>query len=65
MTATPTKGGCWYCHKKDAELSFSTEFDACVHKSCIKSALADNCPEAKIMARELLDAGDTTGNRPE
>jgi hypothetical protein len=52
---SPSEGGCWYCHKEDDDLDFSSEFDTWVHTNCILERLQDvpQDPEALIMKREL------------
>ena len=51
--------GCWYCGRTSPPLSFSCEFDTPVHLACLQKARkADPAdPEARIMARELLEGG--------
>jgi len=48
---SPNDGGCWFCHTKDDDMVFDTEFDTHVHIECIKKALKKNSndPEAKLM----------------
>ena len=32
-------GGCWFCHKKDNNMLFDSEFDTFVHADCIRTCL--------------------------
>ena len=55
MFKTPQEGGCWFCNTDDGKLLFDTEFDTYVHAECIRKALKENDPEAKIMSYLLED----------
>jgi len=59
----PSKGGCWFCSLDQCD-AFSSEFDAHVHISCVKTLLRANNVgeqtgefvrdvEVDIMAKEL------------
>ncbi len=48
--------GCWYCGGTGgADLVFSWEFDAYVHRACLKRA--DDI-ESYLMSEELAEEGD-------
>lgn len=48
---------CWYCRKEDnlEDMTFSIEFDTCVHFNCAKEALDrdKNDREAQIICKEI------------
>jgi len=52
MKRDPNDGGCWFCGKDDGEMIFSMEFDAWFHLDCLHKAVAENDPEAEIIAME-------------
>ena len=47
----PCTGGCWFCSQDDEHetLCYDNEFDTYVHLSCIRKALKEDNPEARIM----------------
>jgi len=50
----PNQGGCWFCKTDEkGESFFSREFDCVVHTECLREAMKQGNPEAKIMDREL------------
>ena len=52
----PIDGGCWFCHIKDDNLVFDTEFDTYVHINCIKKELeSGHESEAIFMTYLLID----------
>ena len=47
----PCTGGCWFCSQDDEHetLCYDNGFDTYVHLSCIRKALKEDNPEARIM----------------
>lgn len=55
--ATPSQGGCWYCHTNAGKMYFSREFDCFLHIECLQKRLKEQPEdkEAEIFAREFGD----------
>lgn len=52
----PQDGGCWFCHKDEGDMLFSTEFDTYLHKDCLIKELEKEPPinqETRIMSIEF------------
>lgn len=48
----PQEGGCWFCHNRIEEYEssfFDTEFDTCVHESCLRREIENGNEEAHVM----------------
>ena len=54
---SPNDGGCWFCEQNSLNNycdSFTTEFDAYFHMTCLEEALKHSTPESEDREAEII-----------